>query len=178
MKGKRRERDSEDELKRDDLPSPAAVSSSRKSQKSSSIDAPKSYDVQILAGQHEFVREDEQDLEKMKSDWRVRMARSHYNRLYKEFALADMSRAESGALGLRWRVEAEVLSGKGQSVCGSLNCSGSDGLTTFEVPFKYAEGGLVKCELVKLRLCITCGPILEDIRKRSNKAKEGHRQAK
>jgi protein FRA10AC1 len=175
MKGKRKERDSEGEEKRNNLAS--ATSSSRKSQKSSSIDTPRSSDALILASQHEFVREDERDSERMKNDWRVRMARSHYDRLYKEYALADLSRADVGAIGLRWRVEAEVLSGKGQTICGSLSCCGLEGLTSFEVPFKYGEGGKVKCELVKLRLCGSCGPILEDLRRRSDRAKEKQRSS-
>ena len=55
-------------------------------------------------------------------------------------------------LGLRWRTEAEVLSGKGQFSCGARGCSETRGLATFEVPFGYEEAGERKEALVKVRM--------------------------
>ena len=55
-------------------------------------------------------------------------------------------------LGLRWRTEAEVLSGKGQFSCGARGCSETRGLATFEVPFGYEEMGKRKEALVKVCL--------------------------
>ena len=58
--------------------------------------------------------------------------------------------------GMRWRSEGEVIQGKGQFVCGNINCMVDDGLTSFEVPFKYLEHEIVKRELVKVRVCDKC----------------------
>jgi hypothetical protein len=59
---------------------------------------------------------------------------------------------QEGKLGLRWRTEAEVLSGKGQFTCGARGCHEGRGLATFEVPFGYTEAGERKEALVKVSL--------------------------
>lgn len=59
---------------------------------------------------------------------------------------------QEGKLGLRWRTEAEVLSGKGQFTCGARGCHEGRGLATFEVPFGYTEAGERKEALVKVGL--------------------------
>ena len=53
------------------------------------------------------------------------MARKFYNKLFKEYALVDLSRYQEGRLGLRWRTEAEVASGRGHHTCGGLLCDSS-----------------------------------------------------
>ena len=55
----------------------------------------------------------------------------YHEKLFKEYALADMSRHREGQVGLRWRTEAEVFDGKGQFVCGNKRCTESDGLASF-----------------------------------------------
>ena len=72
-----------------------------------------------------------------------------------------------GKLGLRWRTRQEVMDGRGDRSCGNKHCRGTKGLVTLEVPFSYPEGGGVKKELVKLRLCATCRPLVNS--KGSNK---------
>jgi protein FRA10AC1 len=67
---------------------------------------------------------------------------------------------------LRWRSEAEVLSGTGERSCGNTRCAlhlplpGEDekipGLTTLELPFDYEEHGHAKTALVKVVLCAKC----------------------
>lgn len=114
-------------------------------------------DVEALARHHQFVRDDAEDSRLLASSWEARLARKYYDRLFKEFALADLSLYRSGQIGLRWRLESEVMSGKGQTVCGALGCNESDGLGTFELPFKYVEQEVEKMELVKVRLCPGCG---------------------
>lgn len=52
---------------------------------------------------------------------------------------------------MRWRVEKEVLSGKGQFICGEKKCTLRDNLKTWEVNFGYVEHGEKKNALVKLR---------------------------
>jgi hypothetical protein len=111
----------------------------------------------------------------------ARLAAAYDARLFREYALVDISRrvpaaapsssssssssssaapppkAFRGPLGLRWRTAAEVLSGKGQFVCAAIApACDSSSLMTFEVPFAYAERGERKAALVKLRLCARC----------------------
>eukprot|EP00850_Spirogloea_muscicola_P002352 SM000009S23481 [mRNA] locus=s9:280679:282846:+ [translate_table: standard] len=67
------------------------------------------------------------------------------------------------AIGMRWRVEKEVVLGKGQFVCGSKGCNERAGLHSYEarcktaqaikVNFAYKEAGEEKQALVKLRIC-------------------------
>lgn len=114
-------------------------------------------DYSILKASHQFVRDDELDRAVFASDYKVRLARRYYDRLFKEYAIVDLSRWDTGQLGLRWRTEAEVVSGKGQVLCASSSCAKDSELTSYEVPFKYVENGVSKMELVKCRLCMTCG---------------------
>ena len=52
---------------------------------------------------------------------------------------------------MRWRIEKEVLEGKGQFCCGAKRCPIRDGLKSWEVNFAYIEKGEKKNALVKLR---------------------------
>ena len=159
------------------------------------------------------------------STWQSRMARRYESHLYREFVLADLTRYQSGQVGLRWRTREEVSCGKGFDTCGNKHCSsygsggardieaarrasrsrmseeltrryylnaekrpgeaaaikhsqrGSEdeeeeemaalsqlshgcGLADYEVPFSYVEQEEQKTELVKLRLCLRCAPML------------------
>jgi len=159
------------------------------------------------------------------STWQSRMARRYESHLYREFVLADLTRYQSGQVGLRWRTRDEVSCGKGFDTCGNKHCSsyggsgtrdieaarrasrsrmsedfarryylnarkrpgeaiatkhsqrGSEdeeeeemaalsqlscgcGLADYEVPFSYVEQEEQKAELVKLRLCLRCAPML------------------
>jgi protein FRA10AC1 len=50
--------------------------------------------------------------------WGARMAKRYFDKLHKEFVLADLSRWKEGKVGLRWRVEREVgLNAMGQGRC-------------------------------------------------------------
>lgn len=51
---------------------------------------------------------------------------------------------------MRWQIEAELVSGKGQFVCGEKHCTETEALRTWEVNFGYIEGGEKKNSLVKL----------------------------
>lgn len=98
------------------------------------------------------------------STWQERMVQTYHQGLYKEFALADLS--VPGKIGLRWRTKQEVEVGRGETTCGNKKCSEShaqtpvDGLVSLEVPFAYVEHGVRKKELVKLRLCEQCRPLV------------------
>jgi len=57
------------------------------------------------------------------STWQQRMVRQYHAHLYKEYVLADLSRvSDIGKVGLRWRTEGEVASGRGFRSCGNLMC--------------------------------------------------------
>lgn len=51
---------------------------------------------------------------------------------------------------MRWRIDKEVLAGKGQFICGEKKCNSREGLKTWEVNFGYVEHGVKKNALVKL----------------------------
>ncbi|CAM9583888.1 unnamed protein product [Pylaiella littoralis] len=124
-------------------------------------------DDEALRRQHRFVRDREEDnrahqargLEGAEADptaWEVRMATKYYKLLFKEYALADLSRYREDRVGLRWRTEKDVVSGKGQFACGALRCQERRDLHSYELNFKYKEAGEVKNELVKVRVCPQC----------------------
>ena len=86
-----------------------------------------------------------------------RLAQRYDARLNKNFALADLSALPR--LGLRWRTEAEVRSGKGETLCGVLGCAHVEGLAAYELPFAYRDAGAPEEErmaLVKLLCCGVC----------------------
>lgn len=100
------------------------------------------------------LREDEGE-----EPWQMRMVRTYHAKLYKEFALADLSRAPEH-IGLRWRTEREVRNGRGVRSCGNLRCTRSlqeeTDLTDHELNFEYVEQDVEKSALVKVRLCPEC----------------------
>lgn len=107
-------------------------------------------DHDALKESFRFIRSEEDDMD---DTWEVRLAKRYYSKLYREYAIADMSRYGEGKLGLRWRTQSEVVSGRGQLTCGARGCSERMGLASFEVPFSYNEAGQAKSALVKVRLC-------------------------
>lgn len=91
--------------------------------------------------------------------WEQRLAIRYYNRLYKEYALVDLTYYEINKIGMRWRTEREVIDGKGQFSCGNLHCDNTNTheLCSYEVPFRYKDlEGKVVSTLVKVRLCGPC----------------------
>jgi len=111
------------------------------------------------------------DEEQGRRSWEVRLAARYHAKLYKEYAIIDLSRYRSGTFGLRWRTEQEVLRGEGVDVCAAKKCATRLGLQSFEVPFAYDERGAAKYELVKVRLCVACARKLTAISPASSKGK-------
>ena len=67
-------------------------------------------DKDALVDTHRFVRNNEEDHNLIESEgWKIRMARKYYNRLYKEYAIVDLTHYERNQIGMRWRVEKEVI---------------------------------------------------------------------
>eukprot|EP00300_Choanocystis_sp_HF-7_P011641 c17555_g1_i1.p3 GENE.c17555_g1_i1~~c17555_g1_i1.p3 ORF type:complete len:294 (+),score=86.34 c17555_g1_i1:35-916(+) len=115
-------------------------------------------DIDVLREEHRFIRTEEDDKEPDEFNaWRKRIARKYYDKLFKEYCLIDLSHYKEGKVGLRWRIEKEVITGKGQFSCGNKRCLNATDLTSFEVPFSYMEDNQRKRALVKVRLCDDCG---------------------
>ncbi|KAG2235255.1 hypothetical protein INT48_004722 [Thamnidium elegans] len=106
----------------------------------------------ILNENHKFVRENNE----RNSTWEQRVAKKYYDKLFKEYAICELKFYKQGKIALRWRVEKEVVSGKGQFICGSTRCESTYDLNSWEVNFGYMEDGEKKNELVKVRLCLDC----------------------
>ncbi|TMW55601.1 hypothetical protein Poli38472_010483 [Pythium oligandrum] len=113
-------------------------------------------DLDALRRNFQFIRDDEEDIKRGSEDWQVRMSVRYYRQLFREYALADLSRYEEGKIGLRWRTEQEVVSGKGQFSCGNKRCDERRRLHSYELLFAYVEQGEKKRCLVKVRACEAC----------------------
>ena len=132
-------------------------------------------DYTILRDEHKFLWEGSDDV----SSWEKRLAKAYYDKLFKEYAISDLSRYKENKIALRWRTEKEVVEGKGQFVCGSKHCSEREELQSWEVNFAYVEQGSKKNALVKLRLCLECSGKLNYHQKRKLwKKKEKKQQRK
>ncbi|KAG0301491.1 hypothetical protein BGZ98_008301, partial [Dissophora globulifera] len=107
----------------------------------------------ILVENHRFLRSEQDDEE---LTWEKRIARKYYDKLFKEYALADLRFYKEGRIAMRWRNEKELFRGKGQFSCGNLRCLESKGLQSWEVNFGYVEQNEKKNALVKIRLCEKC----------------------
>ena len=53
-------------------------------------------------------------------------------------------------IALRWRTKNEVITGKGESICGNRKCNVKEDLKSWEVNFRYMENGKTTNALVKL----------------------------
>ncbi|XWS77413.1 hypothetical protein CRYUN_Cryun01aG0259400 [Craigia yunnanensis] len=105
-----------------------------------------------------FIRSEEDD---MNPSWEQRLVKCYYDKFLKthlRYCIADMSQYKSGKIGLRWRTEKEVISGKGQFICGNKHCNEKDDLASYEasVNFSYFEAGENKQAFVKLVTCERC----------------------
>ncbi|XP_036428064.1 protein FRA10AC1 [Colossoma macropomum] len=110
-------------------------------------------DLDVVRENHRFLWKDE-DEEDM--TWEKELAKKYYDKLFKEYCIADLSRYKENKFGFRWRIENEVISGKGQFLCGNKRCEKQEGLKSWEVNFAYVEQGEKRNALVKLRLCPEC----------------------
>ncbi|RDX86061.1 Protein FRA10AC1-like protein [Mucuna pruriens] len=130
-------------------------------------------DQDTLREGYRFIRSEEDDLD---PSWEQRLVKRYYDKLFKEYCLADMSQYKSGKIGLRWRTEKEVMSGKGQFICGNKHCNEKDGLASYEVNFCYSEAGENKQALVKLVTCERCACKLNYKRQKEKEQLEKRQQ--
>lgn len=127
-------------------------------------------DYSVLREEHKFLWDEGDDI----GSWEKQLAKAYYDRLFKEYAICDLSRYKENKVALRWRIEKEVVEGKGQFACGNKLCSEQDALQSWEVNFAYVEQGEKKNALVKLRLCPDCSMKLNYHHKRKLWKKSGH----
>ncbi|XP_022096534.1 protein FRA10AC1 homolog isoform X2 [Acanthaster planci] len=110
-------------------------------------------DLDVIRENHQFLWEPKDEVE---TSWAKRLAKRYWDKLFKEYCIADLSRYKENKIALRWRVEKEVVEGKGHFSCGNKRCTECEGLRSWEVNFAYVEHGDKKNALVKLRLCPEC----------------------
>lgn len=110
-------------------------------------------DLDVVKENHRFLwrEEDEENM-----TWEQELAKKYYDKLFKEYCIADLSRYKENKFGFRWRIENEVISGKGQFFCGNKRCENKEGLKSWEVNFAYVEHEEKRNALLKLRLCPEC----------------------
>lgn len=109
-------------------------------------------DHDVLREHHRFVWAPEDATD----SWEKRLAKRYYDKLFREYCICDLTYYRLNKVAMRWRVEKEVVSGKGQFTCGNKKCDSGEKLTSWEVNFSYDEQGEKKNCLVKLRLCPNC----------------------
>lgn len=78
------------------------------------------------------------------------MSKKYYDKLFKEYCISDLTYYKENKIALRWRIEKEVVLGKGQFICGNKTCQEQEHLRTWEVNFAYIEKGEKKNALIKL----------------------------
>ncbi|CAI8607528.1 unnamed protein product [Vicia faba] len=144
-----------------------------KEEKPSTLKLPIKTDKDTLREGYRFIRSEEDDMD---PSWEQRLVKRYYAKLFKEYCLADMSQYKSGKIGLRWRTEKEVMSGKGQFICGNKHCNEKDGLASYEVNFCYFEAGENKQALVKLVACERCAEKLNYKRQKEREQLEKRQQ--
>ncbi|EMP42131.1 Protein FRA10AC1 [Chelonia mydas] len=105
-------------------------------------------DLDVVRENYRFLWKEEDAVD---MNWEKRLAKKYYDKLFKEYCIADLTRYKENKFGFRWRHEKEVVSGKGQFSCGNKHCDEKEGLKSWEVNFGYIEYGEKRNALVKLR---------------------------
>lgn len=160
-----------------------ATSSSTNSSHNSSHNTVSQHDMDVIRTHFQFLRDDDADVERGATDWQVRMSVRYYRKLFREYALADLSRYQEGKIGLRWRTESEVVAGKGQFICGNKRCETQENLCSYELLFAYVEQGEKKRCLVKVRACESCAQKiffkkLQQVQRRADKKRRKKKESK
>ncbi|KAK7019391.1 hypothetical protein SK128_005873 [Halocaridina rubra] len=134
-------------------------------------------DIDVIRENHQFLW----DSEDAPDTWERQLAKKYFDKLFKEYCICDLSRYKENKVGMRWRIEKEVISGKGQFACGEKRCIETEGLRTWEMNFAYNEHGAKKNALVKLRLCSSCSYKVNYFHKRkevTRRPKDKHKRLK
>lgn len=137
-------------------------------------------DIDIVRENHKFLWEDEEgeEVDTKNLKWEQRIAKKYWDKLFKEYAITDLTQFKKNRIAFRWRTEKEVVEGKGQFICGQKKtCKEKEGLRTWEVNFGYVEAEQKKFALVKVRLCAECSAKLNHNKKYREVRKEQNRLA-
>ncbi|KYR02138.1 hypothetical protein DLAC_00938 [Tieghemostelium lacteum] len=137
-------------------------------------------ELDILKEEYRFIRDDDENSDENTlssntiDDWKKKISIQYYNRLYREFAIIDLSKYKTNEIGLRWRTESEVINGRGQFTCANRKCELLVNLKPYEVPFTYQEDNTEKTALVKVVLCQDCAKLLNytNIKKKKKELKQ------
>ncbi|XP_032516613.2 protein FRA10AC1 homolog isoform X2 [Danaus plexippus] len=130
-------------------------------------------DIDVIRDNHKFLWEEDD----VADTWEKQLAKKYYDKLFKEYCICDLSMYKRNKVALRWRVESEVVLGKGQFQCGAKRCNNATDLKSWEVNFAYIEENVKKNALVKLRLCPECSAKL-NYRSKKREVKRLKRRSK
>ncbi|ANQ05731.1 Uncharacterized protein PCOAH_00001590 [Plasmodium coatneyi] len=106
------------------------------------------------------------------------LLQKYYKSICNKYVVCYLSEYKEKKIGLRWRTEDEIVSGKGHMICSANDCNNTD-LKTYEFLFRYDEGGIQKETKVKLRACMDCaykinyGEIKKYLKKKSKRKGKG-----
>merc|ERR1712071_100786 len=131
-------------------------------------------DFDVIKENHQFLWEEDDAID----TWGKQLAKKYHDKLFKEYCICDLRKYEENKVGIRWRIEKEVVTGKGQFSCGETKCEKTDKLRTWEVNFAYIEHAVKKNSLVKIRLCDDCSHKLNYHQKRREVTKPKKRKSK
>ncbi|XP_021197221.2 protein FRA10AC1 homolog isoform X2 [Helicoverpa armigera] len=133
-------------------------------------------DLDVIRENHKFLWQEDD----VADTWEKQLAKKYCDKLFKEYCICDLSRYKENKVALRWRVEKEVVLGKGQFQCGNKVCNNDDDLKSWEVNFAYMEDNEKKNTLVKLRLCPGCSDLLNYRSKKREvkRLKKSHKKTK
>ncbi|RVE52396.1 hypothetical protein evm_003034 [Chilo suppressalis] len=109
-------------------------------------------DLDVIRENHKFLWEEDDVVD----SWEKQLAKKYYDKLFKEYCICDLTRYKENKVALRWRIEKEVVLGKGQFQCGNKHCNCDNELKSWEVNFAYLEDNQKRNALIKLRLCPEC----------------------
>jgi len=135
-------------------------------------------DIDVIREHHRLLWTEADD----EDSWEVQLAKRYHDKLFKEYVIIDLSRYKENKFGMRWRVEAEVVTGKGQFECANKKCDRRKKLRTWEVNFGYVEQNIKKNALIKCRLCLECSYKLnyhhkkKEVTKKKKKSKKKKRK--
>uniref|UniRef100_A0A914XD28 Protein FRA10AC1 n=2 Tax=Plectus sambesii TaxID=2011161 RepID=A0A914XD28_9BILA len=129
-------------------------------------------DLDVIRENHRFVWSETDQTD----TWERQMSKRYYDKLFKEYCIVDLSRYKENKFAMRWRVEKEVVDGKGQFICANKKCDERADLASWEVNFAYLEDGQKRNALVKLRLCPKCSDKLNYHQKKRKVEKKSRRK--
>jgi len=130
-------------------------------------------DFDVIKENHQFLWEED-----AVDTWGKQLAKKYHDKLFKEYCICDLRKYKENKVGIRWRIEKEVVTGKGQFSCGEQKCEKASKLRTWEVNFAYIEHGVKKNSLVKVRLCDDCSHKLNYHQKRREVTKQKKKRSK